>query len=194
MFSLVAAIVIAKQPYRFVASFIECCSCKDVCVTEITGRDVGCHGIGAIKFNSGSYGGKDLSGTAAAFAWDSGKWVRLYIEAPDGKRQGVTSLMKAILADWGKLEEVRTGSVRITHSNGRYMLRVDKGHTAAIEMKPVMGADGKTPVTHTNLASPMHSVLMQAATIGGTFADAHPFSLTDTNGFFNMHTVIKGKI
>jgi hypothetical protein len=195
MLSIVAATaILAKQPFHFVATFIECCSCKDVCVTEITGRDAGCRGLGAIHFESGSYGGKNLAGTAAAFAWDSGKWVRIYVDAPAGKSAGVTSFMKAMLADWGKLEPVHTGSVRISHSGGRYALLVDKGHTGSIEMKPVLGGDGKTPVSHTNLSSPVHSTLMQGATLGASFSGEHPFELKDSNGFFNMHCVMEGKL
>jgi hypothetical protein len=40
----------------------------------------------------------------------------------------------------------------------------------------------------------MHSTLMQGATTSATLADAHPFNLVETNGFFNMHSVMKGKI
>jgi hypothetical protein len=193
MLSVVAAIAIAKQPYHFVAQFIECCSCKDVCVTEITGRDVGCHGFGALKFESGRYAGKDLGGTSAAFAWDSAKWVRIYVDAPSAKRDAVTSFMKSLLADWGKLEDVHQSSISFTKTAGGFSLSVDKGHIATLKMKPVFGGDGKTPVTHTNLSSPMHSTLMQGATSSAIFADAHPFSLTDTNGFFNMRCVMNGK-
>jgi hypothetical protein len=189
---LVAIGTPAKQPYHFDASFIECCSCRDVCVTEITGRDAGCHGFGAIKFRTGSYAGKDISGTAAAFAFDSGKWVRIYIDAPDKQRAAVTNLMKAALADWGKLEGIRNGSVRLTRNGDAHSLIVDKGHTMMLVMKPVLGGDGKSAVTHTNLASPLHSSLMQGVTSSAQFSDFHPFKLAATNGFFNEHCVMKG--
>jgi hypothetical protein len=183
-----------KLPYTFEASFVESCSCKEVCVTEITGRDAGCHGLGAIRFRKGSYGGKDISGAASAFAFDSGKWVRIYIDAPKDKRAAVTSFMKAVLADWGKLEEVHTATVRISNTGGVYRLFVDKGHTAGLEMRAVLGGDGHSPVSHGNLGSPLHSTLMQGRTGSAHFSDTHSFKLTNSNGFFNEKCVMKGEI
>ena len=192
--ALVVAGGSAKLPYTFEASFIECCSCKEVCVTEITGRDAGCHGFGAIRFRKGAYGGRDISGTATAFAFDSGKWVRIYVDAPVYKRAAVTAFMKAALADWGKLEAVHTATVRLSNAGGTYSLFVDKGHTAGLEMRPVLGGDGKTAVTHRNLTSPLHSSLMQGRTGSASFSDTHAFKLSETNGFFNDRCVMKGRL
>jgi hypothetical protein len=191
---IVVATLPAKLPYRFEASFIESCSCRDICVTEITGRDAGCHGVGAIRFKNGSYGGRDLSGTAGAFAFDSGKWVSIYVDAPAAKRAGVTAFMKAALADWGKLEEVRFASVRLNGGGSVHSLLVDKGQTAAIEMRSVLGGDGKTAVAHTNLTSPLHSSLMQGATTSAHVGGAHAFKLTGSNGFFNDRCVMNGSL
>jgi hypothetical protein len=184
----------AKHSYHFTAKFIEGCSCKDVCVTEITGRDAGCHGLGALQFSKGSYDGKDISGTSASFAWDSGKWVDLVIDAPAGKRDAVTNLMKAFLADWGKLEPVRSGSVRIWTASSSFNLAVNKGKSMSLAVKPVFGGDGKTAVVHANLTSPMHSTLMQGLATSAQFGSGHPFTLKGTNAFYNMHCVMKGKI
>src|SRR5690349_16329065 len=99
MLSVLCALSLAASPakvsYSFSGQFIECCSCKEVCVTEITGKDAGCHGFGALQFSSGSYGGKSLAGAAVAFAWDSGKWVRIYVDAPPNKQAAVSGFMKA---------------------------------------------------------------------------------------------------
>lgn len=193
-FTLVAVLVAPKHSYQYVASFIEGCSCKDICVTEITGRDAGCHGVGGIQFKSGKFDGKDISGTAAAFAWDSGKWVDLTVDASDSKLEAVTSLMKSFLADWGKLETVRRGQVLLASSEQVTSLVVNKGHSSTLVVKPVYGAKGKYPVVHSNLASPIHSTLMQGVTTSCEYLDVHQFTLKNTNGFYNSHFAMKGKI
>ncbi len=191
---LTIALAMAVQPFNFQAQFIESCSCKGVCVTEITGRDAGCHGVGAFVFQKGFYGGQDISGSAAAFAWDSGKWVRLYVDAPPARREHVTALIKAFVKDWGTLEGVQAASIFVGKAAGRFTLSIGRGRIASIDMKPVFGAGGKEPVTHANLASPLHSTLMQGETVSATFADEHPFTLKGSNGFFNYHDVMKGRL
>lgn len=185
----------ARQEYRIDTQFVESCSCKDVCVTEITGRDAGCHGLGAMHFTHGKYGGKDFSGASAAFAWDSGKWVRIFVDASGSKRAAVTEFMKAALADWGKLEPIQTASIKIFKSGKDYRLEIGGGKLGKSVISPVFGGDGKTAVTHTNLTSPLHSTLMQGATASAALLDVgHSFTLSGTNGFYNMHSVMKGRL
>lgn len=185
----------AKYSYTFDAQFVEGCSCKDICVTEITGRDAGCHGIGAMRFRRGTYNGKDFSGSTVAWAWDSGKWVRLYVDAPSSKRAAATDFMKAILADWGKLEGVSASSVKISRAGKGYTAVIDGGKEGAITIVPVFGRDGATAVTHTNLTSPLHSILNQGETKSASFRNpAHAFKLDKTNGFYNPSTRMAGKI
>lgn len=191
--SFALALATAKLPYRFDAQFVECCSCKDTCVSEITGRDVGCHGMGALSVAKGTYGGRDISGTSVAFAWDSGKWVRIYVDASESKRAAAISLIKAALADWGKLLEVRPASIRISATAGNYGFWVDGGRTMTVTVKPVLGGNG-LPVTHTNLSSPLHSTLMQGETVSAGFWGPNAFELKGTNGFFNMKTVMRGNL
>jgi len=192
--ALLLSLSAPRTPYHFSASFIECCSCKDVCVSEITGRDVGCHGFGAIRFKSGSFGGKSLAGTACAFAWDSGKWVRIYFDGPPSRRETAALFMRAVLKDWGTLESVHRAGVEISRASGGYVLKVDGGATAELKMKPIFGADRKTPVCHTNLSSPLHSSLNQGETQTATFSDMHPFNLEKTNGFFYMNCKMSGRL
>jgi hypothetical protein len=120
--------------------------------------------------------------------------VRIYIDASAAKRQAVTNFMKAALADWGKLEAVKAASVRMTKTGARHSLFVDKGLTALLEMKPVVGGDNVTPVAHNNLASPLHSLLFQGATTSASFSDSHPFKLAGSNGFFNDRCVMRGRL
>lgn len=194
MILAIASLFVAtgKTSYRFEGSFIECCSCKGVCTTEITGQDAGCHGFGAIHFDRGSFGGRSIAGGSAAFAFDSGKWVRLYIDGPKANRTAIQQMMTLILKDWGKLDAVQPASVRISHLNGHYRLIVDNGKIARLDVKPVMGGDGRSPVTHRNLTSPMHSILMQGSTVHASFSEGRPFTLRDTNGFFNLRCTMHG--
>jgi hypothetical protein len=186
------ALSFSKQPYSFHASFVEGCSCKDICVTEITGRDAGCHGVAAMRFEQGAYAGRSFAGTSAAWAWDSGKWVRLYLDAPSGKRQVLATFMKAMLADWGKLESVSSSNISLTASANFCSA---KSQDLSIRVTPIFGGDGKTAVVHTNLTSPFHTMLMQGETAHAEYLHAdHDFVLDKTNGFYNPNCVMRGKI
>jgi hypothetical protein len=192
--SLVCLLVSAPtaKPYSFDAMFLEGCSCKDICVTEITGRDAGCHGLGAMSFRKASYGGKDFSGTKAFFAFQSGKWVRIYVDAPTNKRPALTEFMKAALRDWGKLEGVFPSQITVRKAEGRYFASSNKSPT--LEIKPVTGGDGKTAVAHTNLTSPLHSTLTQGETVLGTLASPHRFNIQKTSGFYNWTCRMRGTL
>jgi hypothetical protein len=179
--------------YSFDGVFLEGCSCKDVCVTEITGKDAGCHGMGAIDFKKGKFDGADFSGTRVAFAWDSAKWVRIYVDAPDEKRKALTDFMTTMLADWGSLEGVTPAKITVSKASGHLGFSVNDGTVLSMDLKPVLGADGINGVEHTNLASPFHRSLTQAVTTNAALSDAHPFVLQDTNAFYNLHCVMKGR-
>jgi hypothetical protein len=189
--AIAVVVCAAKLPYTFRASFVEGCSCKDICVTEITGRDAGCHGVGAMHFERGNYGGKSFSGTSAAWAWDSGKWVRLYVEGPSAQRQVLTAFMKAMLADWGKLESVSAARIDVKKQPNGFSATLP---ALRIIVRPVLGGDGKSAVVHTNLTSPFHSTLMQGETVHAAFTAEHPFTLDKTNGFYNPRYGMSGKI
>lgn len=186
-------VIAAKAPYSFDATFVEGCSCKDVCVTEITGKDAGCHGIGLMEFRKGTYAGKDFSGAKVGWAWDSGKWVQIYIDAPAAKRAAAEAFMKAALADWGALELIKPAKITIKKEKAGFYGLIDDGAIAKIRVQPVFGGDGKTAVTHTNLTSPFHSTLMQGETLSAAFPP-HGFELVKTNGFFNASDKMKGKL
>jgi hypothetical protein len=193
--ALLALITPTKHPYSFNALFLEGCSCKDICVTEITGRDAGCHGIAAMQFRTGSYAGRDFSGARAAWAWDSGKWVRIYIDAPESKRAALSEFLKAMLADWGKLEGINPTTIKIVKQGKGFAATIAGNKEAAIQVSPVFGADGKTAVVHTNLTSPLHSTLMQGETSLASYLNAaHPFKLQKTNAFYHPASHMKGKI
>jgi len=191
---LASAHIHPAHTYSYKGVFLEGCSCQDVCVTEITGKDAGCHGFGAIEFKKGSFDGADFSGTRVAFAWDSAKWVRIYVDAPDTKRKAATQFMTTMLKDWGALEGVTAAKISLAKSHDEWKFSVNDGAVATMEMKPVFGGDGKTPVEHSNLASPFHRSLSQAVTVNASFADAHPFVLQGTNAFFNAACEMKGTL
>jgi hypothetical protein len=193
--ALVLAVSAAKKPYSIDALFVEGCSCKGVCSAEITGVDVGCRGVGAMKFYKASYGGADFSGTLAAWAWGpSGEWVRIYVQSPAKKRAAVIGFMTAALESWGKLVSVKDAAIEIQGANGSYQAMVNDGEVMSLSTKPVLGANGKG-VLISNLPSPFHSAVTQGQTVRAVFKDGmDPFDLEATSAFTYPHCVMKGRV
>jgi hypothetical protein len=182
-----------KRPYSFDALFIEGCSCKDVCVAEITGADTGCHGLAAMQFYKGRYGTTDLSGSRAAWAFTPKKTVVLYIDAPEKKRAALTAFLKAALADWGKFETVKTAPIKITHGKGAYAAAIGNGSMGKLEIKPNGGGSGGVKLS--NLKSLFHSDLLHSQTAKGSYSDAgHKFEIKQTNAYYYPHCVMHGRL
>ena len=184
---------VEKRSYSFDALFVEGCSCKSVCVAEITGADTGCHGLGAIQFYKGRYGDVNISDTRAAWAFTPEKTVVLYVDAPEKKRTAVSAFMTAALADWGKLEVVKMAAIKITGTSGSYAAIIGNGSTGKLEVKA--DTKGTTGVKLTNLKSLFHNELFHDQTVHGAYADAkHHFDLKQTNAYYYPHCVMRGTI
>lgn len=185
----------AKHSYSYEGVFMEGCSCHDVCISEITGKDAGCHGLGAIDFKKGSFDGSDFSGAKVVFVWDSGKWVRLYIDAPAPKKKAVTDFMMTMVGDWGAYEGATDAKILINSNSKEMSFSVNDGKIAKMSLKPVLGGDGKTGVAYDNLKSPMHSKLWQGETISAGFSSGREaIALLGTNGYYNVDCKMHGQI
>ncbi len=176
-----------KIQYQAVGTFVEGCNCGIPCSCPMTGPMHGCQGVGAMLFTSGAYKGTDLAGAKLAYATSPGAWIRFYLQTKNAKQQeAVTELAKAIYKDFGKVESVKTASIDLTGKNGKYMLSVDGGKIMQLDTEPVLGADNKTPITHTNVREPLSGTVMQAKTVKGTFRDGdRSFTLGNSNAYFN---------
>lgn len=181
-----------KKPYSFDALFVEGCSCSGVCVTEITGVDAGCHGLAAMEFHRGSYGGADFSGSRAAWAFTPEKTVVIYIDAPEPKRAALSAFLKAALADWGKLEAVKTTPIHVTHPKDSYRVTIGTGSIGKIQVSSDTSGGS---VKLSNLKSLFHSELIHGQTRAASFADqGHRFELKQSNGYYYPHCVMHGKL
>ena len=149
-----------------------------------------CQGVGAFRFDRGTFDGMDVSGTRAAYAVQPGKYVHIYIDAPASKRQAVEGLMRGALAAFGPVEGVTDAPVSITGENGTYAVKVGDG-VMTLETTPILGGDAKTPILISNVHDPLHPNVMTGNSTSGMYADAgHHFDFKDSNAYFNtkLHT------
>lgn len=194
MLALLAFTAICQAtPYSFDATFVEGCSCLNICPAEITGFDSKCHGVAAMKFNDGTVGTSSIKGAKAAWMWEPGRVV-VYIEATDTQRPAVEKFLRAALADWGKFDSVDFALVDVRNDGSNWIVNVDGGKVAELVVKPVLGRGGAA-VEHNNLSSIFHSSLYQGETVSGkyrNYRDNGHFELSATNAFFNPHTKMHG--
>jgi hypothetical protein len=179
-----------KQPYHLMGVYTDTCSCRVPCLCDLTGATPdSCQGVGAVAIVSGDFSGSDLSGVRFAYAMLMGDWLRLYIDAPDAARRAAAEkFLRALCADWGKLESVRDAKIEITGKGGGYAVNVDGGKTLAFVIAPVLGGDGKTPLVHTNTHSMITSTFLQGTSAVPTvYHDgARSFDIpAGRNGYFN---------
>jgi len=162
----------------------------------MTGVEMGCQGVGAFSFTGGSFDGKSLAGTRAAYATKPGEWVVIYVDAPNkAKRSAVEGLMRGALGGFGKIEAVKDGKITIGHKGNMDWAQVDGGKIMDLKSVAVMGGDGKSPLTYSNIHDPLHPVVMQGKTTSGSYSDGDKkFELKDTNAFFNHRISSKGKV
>jgi hypothetical protein len=185
-----------KKPYQVTGVFVEGCSCNAPCACQLTGLEHGCQSVGAIVINSGRYQGVDISGTKFAFASSPTNWVRLYIDAKSAQqRKTAEAFARAAYTSLGKIEAVRSSKIQLTGKAGNYKLLVDSGKTISLTTKPILGGDGRTPLVYSNLHDPLHSTVMQAKTVSGSYKDGErEFTLVDSNSYFHPHLRSKGRI
>jgi hypothetical protein len=192
----IAASASSKQPFTVKGEYVEGCSCMGVCPCELTGLMDGCQGLGVIAIASGSYMGKDLSGSRIAYATVPGQWVRLYVE-PRSRAQttAVEAYARAVYSAFGKIESIREARVKMAGHDGRYNVTVDGGKVASFTTVPVLGGDNRTPIVHSNVKDPVIHSVMQGKTVAGAYHDGkRSFTLKGTNSYFNNHISSSGKV
>lgn len=180
----------AKKHFDVHGMYVEGCTCPAPCACELTGPNMMCDGVGAFRFDHGSFDGMDVSGTRAAYAVHPGKYVHLYIDAPADKKAAVEGLMRSALAAFGPVEGVTDAPVSITGENGAYAVKVGDG-VITLATTPVLGGDARTPILINNIHDTLHPNVMQGTSTSGMYADAgHHFDFKDSNAFFNsrLHT------
>jgi len=185
-----------KQAFKVTGEYVEGCSCMGVCPCELTGLNNGCAGVGALKIKSGSYHGADLSGVKLAYATVPGKWVRVYVDAPNpSQRQAAKAFGTAVWSAFGKVEAVKDAKVSFAGSAGKYEVAVDGGKTMRFNTVPVMGGDGHAPIAHSNTHDLLNPTFLQGKTIAGSYHDgARSITLKGTNSYFNNHVNRNGMV
>lgn len=176
-----------KHHFSVTGSYVEGCTCGAPCKCELTGVEMGCEGVGAFSFTGGSYDGKNVAGVRAAYATKPGDWVIIYIDAPTAaKRAAGEALMRAALSGFGKIEAVKNAKVTVGHKGNADWCQVDGGKIMDLKSQAVLGGDGKTPLTYSNIHDALHPTVMQGKTTSATFSDGDKkFELKDSNAFFN---------
>jgi len=186
----------AGEKYSVKGVFVEGCDCSISCPCELTGIEMGCQTVGAMSLSGGSYLDTDLSGVKVAFATTPGKWVRIYIDANNGKQKhAATQFMKGIYGAFGKIEAVTNAKIYITGIDGKYTVKVNDGRIMYLTTEPILGGDNKTPLMHSNTSNKLNSVFMQGKTIAAHYNDnGRKFELSGTNSYFNPQMNSEGSI
>ena len=100
-----------------------------------------------------------------------------------------------MLAGFGPMESARAAKISMTGSHGKYMGSVDGGKVMKISTTVVLGGDGKTPLTYSNIQDPVSPTIMQGKTVTGSYSDGgHTFALKGSNAYFNDHIHSTGKL
>ena len=186
----------AGEKYSVQGTFVEGCDCSISCPCELTGIEMGCQTVGAMSLSDGSYLDTDLAGVKVAFATTPGKWVRIYIDANNGKQKyAATQFMKGIYGAFGKIEAVTNAKIDISDKGGRYSVKVNDGQIMQLTTEPILGGDNKTPLMHSNTSNKLNSVFMQGKTISANYSDnGRKFELSGTNSYFNPQMNSEGSI
>jgi hypothetical protein len=188
-----------KKSYHIVGVYTDTCTCRIPCTCDLTG-DVpdSCLGVGAVSITHGDFSGSDLAGVRFAWAMDMGKWVRIYIDAPDPvHRVAAEKFVRALCADWGKMEALRDAKITISGKNGGFVAKVNGGSTMDFEIAPVIGGDGKTPLVHSNTHSQLTSVFLQGSSAKPSLFrdDLRTFDIAaGRNGYFDPNMDQKGTL
>lgn len=190
------ATIHTPQEFTVAGTFVETCTCNAPCGCEMIGLEMGCEGVGAMQFTSGSYHGVDLSGAKIVYAVEPGKWVRLYVDASPSQQATAEEFARAVYTSWGKIESVKKARVEIGGSAGAYSVMVDGGTVMTYRTEPVLGADHKTAVSHSNINDTLNTTVYQGKNVDTAFHDGNrKFKIgAGTNSFFNDHMSASGKI
>ena len=185
-----------KQPFHIKGMYVEGCSCSRPCACQLTGLESGCQGVYGLALASGTYQGTSLAGVKIAYGLGAGKWLRVYLDVPKGnQREAAANFAKAYGKMFGPVEAVKDAKVAIDGKDGKYTLTVDGGKVLKLVTEPVLGGDGKRPLMYSNIHDPLHSTVMQGASVSCTFNDGgHSFELKDSNAYFNGKIDTKGEL
>jgi len=176
-----------KTAFSVVGLFVEGCSCTLPCPCELVGLEKGCAGAGAMSLTGGEFNGVSLAGAKIAYASVPGEWVNLYVEASKPElRDAAMAFAKANYSAWGKIEVTREAKISIQGEGGQYTVKVDDGKVLELKTEPVIGGDGKSPITISNTKSVLNPVFRQARTLSGKYKEGNrSFTLKDSNSYFN---------
>jgi hypothetical protein len=197
LISGIAAEGLAGGKWAAQGIFVEGCSCMGVCPCEQTGAKDGCEGVGAMSFGAGSnYNGVDLSGTKIVYATSIGQWIRFYVDAADAaKSKAAGEFASAYYAGFGKVESVKDAKVDLAGTGGKYTVTVDGGNTMKFVTEPVLGGDGKTPISHANTKSLLNPTVLQGRTVSASYKDGErSLTLEGSNSYFNPKMKSSGKL
>ena len=181
--------------YRVVGKAFDGCACHVPCPCAFAGSfKEGCNNIAVIALSSGMYKTADLSGAKVAQAGLAGSWVHIYIDASDPQREAATAFAKAVFAPYGKVEAIKNTKIDVSGNSGGYKLSIDAGKVAEMITEPMLGADGKTPITLTNVAALFGPTVTQAKTVKCVFHDGdRSFRFEDSNCMFKDPLDTSGK-
>ena len=198
LFAFAGSPAFARQNFNITGEYIEGCSCSPPCGCVMTGLEMGCQGVGALRIDSGSYGGVDLAGVRIAYGLAPAKWVRGYVMAKNPAQQkAAESFAAAWLKSFGKVESIVPAPVTIAGKNGSFTVWVDDagGKRLYLVTRSVRGGDQHSPITHTNINDALSTVFYQAITVTGSYHDGgHAFKLKESNAYYNPGVNKSGKM
>jgi len=180
--------------------YAEACSCKPPCPCELTGANMGCEGVGAYDLKKASYDGKDISGTKYAYALDLDEkdgWVHLYVDQKDPKKHdAAVAFAKGALAAFGTITLTKDADIKIEEKDSKYTVSVDDGKVMKFQTKPMLGGDGKTPMTHTNTHDALNPTFYQGTAVSAEYkGGGKDFKLAEgRNCYFNDKMKSKGEV
>ena len=185
----------STKPFHFQGTYAEGCACPVACSCDLNGAMAkGCNVIGVMMISKGKYGAGDLSGCNVSYIASNG-WVKLYYQVAKKSQVGtLKDWTNAYFSGFGKVQSFEPGKIAFKNAGGSYTLSVNDGKTANVQIKPMLGGDGKKPIVYSNYPDPMIPVIMQGKTVSGAYKGTDGFALKDSNAFFNPHWKTSGKI
>lgn len=176
----------AGAEYKVTGIAFDGCACHVPCPCAFAGSfKEGCNNIEGIAVKSGMYKGADLSGVKLVQAGLAGNWARIYIDSSDMQREAATAFAKAVFAPYGKVESIKKARIDVAGQAGNYKLLVDGGQIVELITESMVGADGKSPITLTNVYGLFGPTFTQARTTKASLDDGdRSFTFANSNSMF----------
>lgn len=181
--------------YTAKGMYVEACSCAPPCACEMIGPNMSCQGVGAFVWTNTEVDGVKLNNVRTAYALGVGSWVEIYIDAPNqATYNAAEKLMRTALDGFGPVQAVKKANITFSGSNGKYHVKV--GDFMDLKTEPVMGGDGKNPLTYSNIHDAIHPTIYQGKATSCTFKSGDKsFELSDgSNAFFYNKINATGKL